>query len=332
MIVTELSESGEPGESGAQGANGSASPALPEAATLAPDSRPQGKQIKAAARRHSDLAELLGSRAEQLADADFVHDLRVAAQRSGEVARLLGRGGDFMDKPTAKAVDASLKTLRRSMGDLRDANVTREHLTKWRMPAPVKKVAREIAEELERTREKLENAARRQMEAASVSGAMVVLARVLEQRTVPEAIEETERQFASAVTSLAKRREKQMRRAFGKAARKQTAESLHEARIAVKKLHYVMELAEAADTQKGAKKKVRFLKQLQELLGDHHDVHVIVEQVRAHLSTRRETDPRSFGGLASVAPFHGARPGQAHGGVLRQELRLDKLLSDSRVE
>jgi CHAD domain-containing protein len=220
MIDAGLSEVAASAEMPGQNANGSAPPELREGATIAPEACPGSKLIKAATRRHSTLAELLGARPEQLSDADFVHDLRVAARRLGEVARLLGAGGGFMDKPTARAVDASLKTLRQSMGELRDADVTREHLMKWRMPAPVKNVAREVAEELEHKREKLEKAARVQMEAASVSGAMVVLARVLEQQSAASAVEQTERKLAGAVAGLLKKREKQMRRAFGKAARK----------------------------------------------------------------------------------------------------------------
>ena len=68
-----------------------------------------------------------------------------------------------------------------------------------------------------------------------------------------------------------------MERAFGKAAMKQTAEHLHEARIAVKKLRYVMELADAGGVEQGLKKRMKVLKGMQELLGEHHDVHVVVE-------------------------------------------------------
>ncbi len=81
------------------------------------------------------LAGLLGAGVECGKEGDFVHDVRVAARRLGEVARLLEK---FMDKPSARAVDGSLKSLRRSMGELRDSDVTREHLSKWRMPHAVK--------------------------------------------------------------------------------------------------------------------------------------------------------------------------------------------------
>src|SRR5262245_59146948 len=128
--------------------NGDGAPALvPPVAVVEP-----GKLTRAAGKRLAQVAELLARGVEGLGDAEFVHDLRVGSRRLGEVAWLLR---PFMDKPTGKAVEASLKSLRRSMGDLRDADVTREHLLKWRMPGPVKKVARDVSEEIERRREEL---------------------------------------------------------------------------------------------------------------------------------------------------------------------------------
>jgi len=66
-----------------------------------------------------------------------------------------------------------------------------------------------------------------------------------------------------------------MRKRFGQAVVKQTDESLHEARIATKQLRYVMELADAGG-MKRCKPELKFLKGVQELLGEHHDVHVIL--------------------------------------------------------
>jgi len=277
------------------GQNGAGTGPLPAAAPAAkfPVAAP-GRVSEVAAARHREVMELLARPAQAaLRDADFVHDLRVASRRLGEVARLMGVR-DFLDKSTAKAVEASLRALRRSMGDLRDNDVMREHLLKWHMPAPVKHIAGELAGSLEADRPKLAEAAAIQMHSPSVTGAMVVLARVLEDCGKPEAAAETERELRAGVESQMKKREKQLRQAFGKAARKQTAAALHEARIAAKKLRYVMELADEAQTMRGAKQKVKFLKQVQELLGDHHDTHVIVERVQAHLKDRREKPLRGL--------------------------------------
>ncbi len=263
----------------------------PPFALESPPEPAKGRLLRAARKRHDTFSALLAQGSAGLADADFVHDVRVGARRLGEAARLLK---PFMDKPTAKAVDASLKAVRRAMGELRDADVTREHLLKWRMPAPLKHVALEIAELHAGGREGLAAAAQQQMTSASLTGTMVVLARILEDRALPEVAGETERQLRGTLEVLVKKRDKKLRQSFGQAAKKQTAASLHASRIAVKKLRYLLELAADAGTQRGAKKKIQFLKQLQELLGAHHDVHVIAGQLEEHLKDRREKPIKSL--------------------------------------
>jgi len=266
-------------------------PQPPSAALTPAEVAPQavvpavGRLLGAVRKRQETLAALLARGPAGLAEDAMVHDLRVGSRRMGEAARLLK---PFVEKPTAKAVAASLRALRRAMGDLRDDDVTREHLVKWRMPGPLRKVAGAIAASVETARPARVAAAQAQMTSASLTGSMVILARVLEERAAPELLAQTERRLEETLQGLIKAREKQMRRAFGQAAKKQTAASLHAARIAVKKTRYVLELAADAGTMRGAKKKIHFLRRLQELLGDHHDTHVIAGQIAAHLNDRRE--------------------------------------------
>jgi len=251
----------------------------------------EGRLLSAVRKRHGTLAALLARGPGALSDAELVHDLRVGSRRLGEGARLLKA---LLEKPTAKAVAASLRALRRAMGNLRDDDVTREHLLKWRMPAPLRQIANEIAGHIESARPTRVGAAQVQMTSASLTGTMVILARVLEDRAVPELMEQTERQLGAALLGLIKTRERQLRRSFGQAAKKQTAASLHAARIAVKKLRYALELAADAGAVRGAKKKIHFLRRLQELLGDHHDLHVITEQLAARLKAGREKPIRNL--------------------------------------
>ncbi len=253
-------------------------PDLPPGDAANDDSRPL---LETAMKRHADLAELLAKGSAALTDPEFIHDVRVASRRLGEVARLFTRTGDLLDKPAAKAVESSLRALRRSMGDLRDADVTVEHLDKWRMPAPLKKLAHTLATDHKSRRASLEAAAADQLASASLAGAMVILARALEQP--PGNAAEVEAHLQDCLRTLIKKRNKQLRAAFGKAARKQSPAALHDARIAVKKLRYLWELAQSFT--RGAGKKVRTLKQFQELLGDHHDAHVIEAQLAAHAAT-----------------------------------------------
>jgi len=92
-------------------------------------------------------------------DPDYVHDLRVATRRLEEVAALLAV---LMDKPTSRMVEASLKGMRRAAGELRDLDVTCEHLSaatgrgRWKMPAVLRNVARELIDEMQRRRGELE--------------------------------------------------------------------------------------------------------------------------------------------------------------------------------
>jgi CHAD domain-containing protein len=233
--------------------------------------------VDAIGRRYEALRALLGQGPESLKDSEVVHDLRVGSRRLGEAARLLE---PFMDKPAARAVQASLKALRHAMGELRDDDVARAHLLKWRMPAALRQVAREVAGELEAARPARVQAAEAQMTSASLTGTMVILARVLEERGAGGA---TEKRLEAELNALLKKREKQLRRAFGRAAKKQTPRALHAARIAGKKVRYLLELAADATGDHGVKKKVAFLKGVQKLLGDHHDTQVISEQLAGHV-------------------------------------------------
>jgi CHAD domain-containing protein len=275
---------------------------LPVTTVVEDNARPL---LRAVAERYGTLAGLLaragtggeaggagGGGGGGLEDADLVHDLRVGSRRVGEVARLLE---PFMDKPAAKAVGASLKDLRRAMGDLRDSDVTREHLTHWRMPAAVRAVAKEMAAELEAKRGELVRAAAGVIGSARVQGTMVVLARVIEEQS-GAAADGAERRLEDLVAEGLKKREKQLRKAFGKAAMQQTPEALHAARVAAKKLRYVSELAAEAKLSipGDVKKQVKTLKKMQELLGDHHDVHVIVETLEKHLDAAREKPVRGL--------------------------------------
>jgi CHAD domain-containing protein len=109
----------------------------------------------------------------------------------------------------------------------------------------------------------------------------VVLARVLEDLDKPENLAAAEESLTHAAAALAHNRQRQMRRAFGQAARKQTPDALHAARIAIKKLRYILELLQ--ESKRGLKRQIRELKRLQELLGDHHDVHVIVAALAEYM-------------------------------------------------
>lgn len=211
--------------------------------------------LNVAAERHADLLKMLKDAADgHSLDVDFVHDLRVGTRRLGEVAAVLGA---LMDKPTSRMVDATLKGLRKSAGELRDLDVAGEHLTtggRWRMPAVLRHVAEELVEEMHRRRAELEAKLRDSTRSAAVTGAMVLLARVIEDEAAAERVKASEATLAKEVKQRTARREKQVKKTFGNAAKMQTPEALHAARIAVKKLRYVMEVAESGGVSKTKKR------------------------------------------------------------------------------
>jgi CHAD domain-containing protein len=228
--------------------------------------------FKVAGERREEVTEFLRQAGEGHAlDVEYVHDLRVALRRLSEVAGLLTV---LMDKGSARAVQESLRGLRKASGDLRDLDVMGEHLRKWRMPGALKKRARGMVEAQGARRGELEQALRTAATSASVAGTMVLLARVLEESSKAEVIFTAGAKLRRELEKRIEQRRKKLKRDFGKAAKKQKAEVLHEARIAAKKLRYVVELEKELD-KKGNKREMKFLKGIQKLLGDHHDVHVI---------------------------------------------------------
>jgi CHAD domain-containing protein len=244
------------------------------------NAKPRPTLLDLAIKRHRELHEMLTADKSSLS-VDDVHDLRVATRRLGEVVGLFKH---LMPDGMAAAAADSIKALRQAAGELRDLDVMNEHLEKKRLPGPLKKIADQIRADLPARRAVLETQVLAARSAASVGGAMVFLARLFEEK-VSAGTQAALESLASTLKSRIKRRRKQLRSSFGKAATRQTAESLHEARIAVKKLRYVLELANTTGQSKSALE-LRLLKSIQQLLGDHHDVHVIHETLESHLPPR----------------------------------------------
>jgi CHAD domain-containing protein len=236
--------------------------------------------LEIAAERHRTLQAMLAGNAPTLSPDD-VHDLRVAARRLTEVVGLFE---PLMESTMAEAAEGSLKDLRQSAGELRDLDVMEEHLAARRLPGPVKHVSEAIRAELPARRETLERAVAAARGTASVSGAMVYLARLFEMSAAEGSREVALTKLAAALAKRAKRRRKQLKAAFGKAASKQSPEALHAARIATKKLRYVLELGHESGVHR-AGTELALLKKIQKVLGDHHDVHVIIESLETHLPT-----------------------------------------------
>lgn len=247
--------------------------------TVAPPANPP-TLLAIAAARHATLAELL-ARAAAGYSADDVHDLRVATRRLGEVVRLLApvTHGAMLD-----AAATALRDVRRAAGDLRDLDVLAEHLAKARLPRPLRRVATDMTAEFHSRRAELLARLVTSTQAASVSGTMLYLARVMEEQSARAEAAQTA--LAGGLKKTLQQRQKKLRQALGRAARKQTAAALHAARIAVKKLRYALELAAESKLERRHDRLAQ-LKRIQKLLGEHHDVHVITETLASHLPQGR---------------------------------------------
>lgn len=232
--------------------------------------------VQVAAARYGVFAKHLQSVGESL-DVEFVHQLRTGSRRLGEVVGLIET---LMEPVAAKALDDAMRDVRRAAGDLRDLDVMEEHLEKWRFPAGLKPVREAMGAEYPEKRVALEAALRSHLQSTGFTTAMVLLARVLESHS--GAGDACEEKLGKVLNKRIAKRRKGVAKAFGKAATKQTSTSFHEARIAVKKLRYSLELAQEAG-RKMVGKDLKFLKNVQKLLGDMHDADVIVETLQGRV-------------------------------------------------
>ena len=235
--------------------------------------------ISLAEKRYARLTAFIQTPPESL-DVDFVHDLRVLSRRVTEVARLVTT---LTDPVIAAGVAHALRELRQAAGELRDLDVLREHLEKWRLPSPLRHVAAGILAALPQRRAALEERLRSALSGVEIQGMLLLLGRIISEQSVLAHAGTAETRMAEELQKLLRKRRRQMEKVFGCAVRKQTDTALHEARIGAKKLRYALEVAEVAG-QRGAGRAVKTLKRIQELLGKHHDVSVITATLQAHLN------------------------------------------------
>lgn len=240
-------------------------------------------------KRLTKLRTLLDAHRTSAADpeVDFVHDLRVLTRRLSEVVGILE---GLVQPAVAEALTEVLRQTRKAAGDLRDLDVLAEHLTRWRMGPGLKPLRQRLLAEIPERRSALILPLRRQLSGATLSEALLVLARILENPAPRQAAGTP--QLNQLLRKRLRRRDRQMRRAFGRAALKQTSTALHQARIAAKKYRYTLELAAESDVKKGGRT-LQFLKKTQSYLGVMHDTDVILATLREHLADLSTPAPKT---------------------------------------
>lgn len=131
------------------------------------------------------------------------------------------------------------------------------------------------------------------------------------------------------------------------------AEALHDMRIAVKRVRYILEVAEAAAGSE-VKRSLKTMKRLQELLGEIHDCDEMLPVVDAHVEKIRGDDVaatgaaadrtvavgavrdaphrRKYRGLASLAVYVEARRAALHEAFVQEWSALERSRFDRQLK
>ncbi|HEV7672378.1 MAG TPA: CHAD domain-containing protein [Thermoanaerobaculia bacterium] len=223
-----------------------------------------------------DQATAAQARLADREDTEALHDFRVGLRRLRSTLRTYQ---DLLAKSVGKKLAKRLKALADSTGEGRDAEVALAWLDAVAQseepPAPSARPGhrwlrsrlaavrdRAYAEIAERIEEDFEPIAERLRERLSVYRAEVRL----DATTVPRRLGEV---AAAELSDLAARIEKELATIDSAA----DEENAHRARITAKRIRYLLE--PFAEESSAARATVKRLKQLQEVLGELHDAHVL---------------------------------------------------------
>lgn len=224
-----------------------------------------------------DLLHLVTPRADRLlshvrgaqdGDARDTHQARVAARRLAEVLALTGNEG--------KRLDRDVRNLRRALGATRELDVARlvfdQAALEHRWPATA----------AERVRKYLDQERRRRHDTVAPALADVSVSRLRQRiRDVGAyAVTVSARTLAARVRQRVATRERGLAKAIARAGAVYDIDTLHDVRLAVKKLRYTLEVAHDALGRRLARR-IQALKVQQGLLGNLHDLQVLERHIRA---------------------------------------------------
>lgn len=243
--------------------------------------------VDIAASRHATLALIVGKASHEL-DVDAVHDLRVASRRMTQIHRLYK---PLLDRTTAQAISLALRDLRQAAGELRDLDVMHEHFEKWPMPAPLLAMTAPMIARYPQQRKKLANKLHQVLTCASTTAglrAIDALMTQLKQKKSSEFINILD----DELSALLSKRHRQFRKSLACAAAEQTPHEFHQARIAAKKLRYLLEIADELG-RPGHQEQLAALKQIQSQLGNMHDADVILNKLQERVARTKKAPARS---------------------------------------
>lgn len=216
-------------------------------------------------------------------DVEALHDLRVASRRLRAVLRVFA---ERLPGKRRRRAGKALKKMTRLLGSTREWDVHAETLARLHAGTPreVERAALEHVLELVDVRRGHERAAmQRELEELHVARLERDVRAIAEHVALADGEAGLPALSWQVLQPLA-------REAFEELPRlreRERPEDLHAMRIACKRLRYALELLEPAFCD-GHAKVVTRCKHLQELLGRHHDLHVLEEQLTRTLSRLTE--------------------------------------------
>lgn len=208
-------------------------------------------------------------------DVEALHDLRVALRRLRVWLKItaLMRGED------TTALEDELRRTQKILGPARDADIAGAFVRHGRVQKPqYERACRALAEALMRRGQRGRRAARTRLRSPKWRNASLAVERLLgeisEHASFPEEL--LQRVGRAAIRRAAK---KVRRRYEGLGAA--SSRKLHRLRIAVRKLRYISEFFSPFLGQE-ARTTARAAKKVQDVLGDIHDVDIVLALLREH--------------------------------------------------
>jgi CHAD domain-containing protein len=236
-------------------------------------------------------------------DVKSIHDLRVTLRRITVMTKLLPR--KTRDSIDAQKFQSALRSLLKATAEVRDSDILKSTLESHLSDVP-----REILDMLEVKRKRAESVARDSMKIFPASLAPSVVQAEIDAKKLSTKLEKKVDKRGRVVQTL-----------LVKAAKDESGVAdLHKLRIEVKKLRYLLELAE------GTTRDLKVLTKWQDVLGEIHDLDVAVDHLRRNHSVAVKKDAL---GKLERARHRGFR---AFTGQLKADLKLLKVIPSSRAE
>lgn len=232
-----------------------------------------------------EAAAVAAERLANVSDAEALHDFRVALRRLRSALRAYR---PWLGRAASRKVRSALRDLGRATNAGRDAEVQADWLTAEdrELPDHARAGAARLAARLRKRRAPHAN----ELRAALQSAADKMLKRL-------EFEEDTSPAFAAVYEALLGEHAGVAAARLAAVTRADQVEEAHEARIALKRLRYLLE--PLIDELPQAVPLLKTVKELQDLLGELHDAHVLDETL-ADAKASRATQRATLAALAAA--------------------------------